>query len=83
MQKPERKPCADAGHCWHVEDGQVYQRHAGQEPGTVSANCCYCPESRELPTGSRNNPGKPDLTVEHGRMVTPIASVTLRQVKAI
>lgn len=78
--KPEpRKDCADAGHCWHVEGGELYQRHSGQGQGTAPATCCWCGTPAELRTGARSSQASAGLpTITHGRQVEYAKSVQLR-----
>lgn len=76
-----RKECADAGHCWHFENGELYQRHVGQEAGTAPCQCCWCGNTRHMVTGSRGTaPSLGVSTIEHGRMVQYVESVRLRVV---
>ncbi len=55
------------GHCWHEADGQLYQRHAGRDPGFVEGTCCWCGESVQLQMhGPLTIPSIPDPKEKHG-----------------
>lgn len=79
------RECGIAGHCWHVEDGQSYQRHSGQRVGTTPGTCCRCGEQRELRTGATATaPGVSQAKVAHGKHATarPLVAMVLAKCEA-
>lgn len=48
-------PCEHRGHCWHLADGSLYERHSGNAPGsTARVTCCDCPGTAILPLYSKH-----------------------------